>query len=100
MNAQEVKEILSKNRDMYINYFNDNCRVYKHYTLKWFMERCLEQAEYSWARRKNIGEKELNYIIKSVMKTYPFLAKNYVSNWQKAVNYFGEERALQILNAR
>ena len=34
------------------------------------------------------------------MNNYPQIAKGYVSNYQKAVNYFGEEKAKQILNAK
>lgn len=100
MTASEVKSVLSANREVVINYFNDNVKVDSFYTLGWFMTRVLNEATASWSRRKNIGEKEIMSVIKSVMKCYPQIAKGYVSNWQKAVNYFGEDKARKILNAK
>ena len=52
------------------------------------------------ARRKNIGEKEIQSVLSRVMRNYPQISKGYVSNYAKAVNYFGKEKANQILNAK
>lgn len=100
MDATSVKSVLSENRMLVINFFNENAKEDSFYTLGWFMTRVLNEATASWARRKNIGEKEIMSVIKSVMKCYPQIAKGYVSNYQKAVNYFGENKANQILNAK
>lgn len=34
------------------------------------------------------------------MKQYPQIAKNYVSNIEKAVNYFGEDKVKQMMNIK
>ncbi|MCF0256694.1 MAG: hypothetical protein HUK10_10475 [Bacteroides heparinolyticus] len=100
MTAEQVKEILRSNREMVIEFFNANVKKDNFYTLSWFMTRVLENATLSWARRVNVGEKEVNSILNAIMKTYPQIANGYISNYQKAVNYFGKEKANQILNAR
>ena len=64
------------------------------------MGRVLVEANASWARRKNIGEKEITSILNKIIKIYPQIAKEYVSNYQKAVNYFGKDKADQILNSK
>ena len=64
------------------------------------MVRVLTEATLSWARRKNIGEKEVQSVLSGVMRNYPQISKGYVSNYAKAVNYFGKEKADQILNAK
>ena len=92
MTTLEVKQVLSNNREIVINFFNENVKEDKFYTLAWFMTRVLKNAEISWARRKNIGEKEINSILNSLVKQFPQIKKGYVSNYQKAVNYFGEEK--------
>lgn len=101
MTTQEVKAILSENRDLVINYYNENCAPRdKFFSLKWFMERVLINAELSWARRKNIGEKEIMTAIKQVIKSNPFLLKGYKSNWEKAVYYHGLDLAKKISNCK
>lgn len=92
MTTLEVKQVLSNNREIVINFFNENVKEDKFYTLAWFMTRVLKNAEISWARRKNIGEKEIRSILNSLIKEYPQIKKGYVSNYQKAINYFGEEK--------
>lgn len=92
MTALEVKQVLSRNREIVIDFFNKEIKEDKFYTLAWFMTRVLKNAEISWARRKNIGEKEISSILNSLIKQYPQIKKGYVSNYQKAVNYFGEEK--------
>lgn len=100
MNATEVKTVLGNNREMVINFFNENVKVDNFYTLGWFMIRVLNEATASWARRKNISEKEIMSVMNRVMGNYPQIAKGYVSNYEKAVNYYGREKANQILNAK
>lgn len=100
MTAQQVKETLSANRQIVIDFFNDKVKEDRFYTLKWFMERVLAYAEISWKRRVNIGEKELFRVLNEIMKDYPMIAKGYKSNFQKAVEYFGYNKAVQIANAR
>lgn len=100
MTAIEVKTVLCDNREMVINFFGENIKTDNFYTLGWFMTRVLSEATASWARRKNITEKEIMSVMGKVMKNYPQIAKNYVSNYQKAVNYFGREKANQILNSK
>lgn len=99
MTAEEVKIELSKHRDLVINYYKDNCKEDRLKTLKWYMCRVLQHAEISWSRRKNITEKDVNSVIKGVMKSYPQLKKGYISNWQKAVNYYGLETARLMAEA-
>lgn len=93
MTAVEVKTVLGNNREIVINFFGENVKTDKFYTLGWFMTRVLNEATSSWARRKNITEKEILSVLNKVMRNYPQIAKTYVSNYQKAVNYFGEEKA-------
>lgn len=100
MTTEQVKEILKSNREMVIEFFNANVKKDSFYTLNWFMTRVLENATLSWARRVNVGEKEINSILNSIMKSYPQIANGYVSNYEKAVNYFGEEKVRQMLNAK
>lgn len=100
MTTEQVKEILKSNREMVIEFFNANVKKDNFYTLNWFMTRVLENATLSWARRVNVGEKEINSILNSIMKSYPQIANGYVSNYEKAVNYFGEEKVRQMLNAK
>lgn len=85
---------------MVINFFNENVKEDNFYTLGWFMTRVLNEATPSWMRRKNIGEKEILSVLNKIIKNNPQIAKGYVSNYQKAVNYFGEEKAYQILSAK
>ena len=92
MTAEEVNTVLGSNREMVISFFNENVKVDNFYTLRWFMIRVLNEATLSWARRKNIGEKEIQSVLSRVMRN--------VSNYAKAVNYFGKEKANQILNAK
>ena len=100
MTAEEVNTVLGSNREMVISFFNENVKVDNFYTLRWFMIRVLNEATLSWARRKNIGEKEIQSVLSRVMLNYPQISKGYVSNYAKAVNYFGKEKANQILNAK
>lgn len=100
MTAEEVNTVLSSNRGMVISFFSENVKADNFYTLKWFMIRVLTEATLSWARRKNIGEKEIQSVLSRVMRNYPQISKGYVSNYAKAVNYFGKEKADQILNAK
>jgi hypothetical protein len=100
MTAEEVNTVLSSNREMVISFFNENVKVDNFYTLRWFMIRVLNEATLSWARRKNIGEKEIQSVLSGVMRNYPQISKGHVSNYAKAVNYFGKEKANQILNAK
>ena len=64
------------------------------------MTRVLNESIASWIKRKNIAEKEIMSVMNKVMKSYPQIAKGYISNYEKAVNYFGKEKANQILNAK
>ena len=100
MTAAEVTAVLKDNRDLVINFFNENVKVDKFYNLGWFMGRVLVEANASSARRKTIGEKEITSILNKIIKIYPQIAKEYVSNYQKAVNYFGKDKADQILNSK
>ena len=101
MTAQQVKETLTANREMVISFFNENVKENdRFYTLKWFMNRVLVNAEISWKRRVNIGEKEVKSILNSVMRENPQIAKGYKSNFEKAAAYFGYNKAVQIANAR
>lgn len=100
MTAVEVKTVLGNNREMVIHFFKENVKVDNFYTLGWFMTRVLNEATASWARRKNIADKEIMSAMNRVMNNYPQIAKGYVSNYEKAVNYFGKEKANQILNAK
>lgn len=100
MTASEVKSILGNNREMIINFFYDNVKEDNFYNLGWFMTRVLNESIASWIRRKNIAEKEIMSVMNKVMKSYPQIAKGYISNYEKAVNYFGKEKADQILNAK
>lgn len=100
MTATEVTAVLKDNRNLVINFFNENVKEDKFYTLGWFMSRVLAEANASWARRKNIGEKEIISVLNKIIKIYPQIAKGYVSNYQKAVNYFGKDKADQILNSK
>ncbi|WAX07258.1 hypothetical protein BF698P1_00013 [Bacteroides phage BF698P1] len=100
MTATEVKSVLADNRNLVISFFNENVKQDNFYTLSWFMTRILLEATASWARRKNVSEKEVMQVIGKVMRTYPQIEKGHVSNYQKAVKYFGEELANQISNAR
>lgn len=100
MNATEVTSALKENRNQVIVFFNENCKDDKFYTLSWFMNRVLVEATASWARRKNVGEKEVFTILTKVMRVYPQIARGYTSNYQKAVNYFGAEKANQISETR
>lgn len=99
MTATEVKTVLSNNREIVINFFNENVKEDKFYTLKWFMTIILKSAVISWSRRKNISEKDIMTVMNSTMKNYPQIANGYVSNYQKAVNYFGENKVKQMLNS-
>lgn len=100
MTAIETKQVLKDNREMVINFFNEKCKEDKFYTLGWFMNRVLIEANLSWERRKNIGEKEIMSVLNRIMKNNPQIAKGYVSNYQKAVYYFGKDKADQILNSK
>lgn len=100
MKTVEVKTVLGANRDMVISFYNENVKEDKFYTLAWFMTRVLKSAEISWARRKNIGEKEINSILNGVIKDYPQIKRGYVSNFQKAVNYFGSEKAKMMSDCK
>lgn len=100
MNATEVKQVLANNRDQVITYYQDNVKEDDFYSLNWFMNRVLREAELSWVRRVNITEKDINSTLNKILKNYPQIATGYVSNYQKAVNYFGKEKADQILNAK
>lgn len=100
MTAEEVNTVLSSNREMVISFFNENVKADNFYTLRWFMIRVLNEATLSWARRKNIGEKEIQSVLSRVMRNYPQISKGCVSNYAKAVNYFGKGKADQILNAK
>lgn len=100
MTASEVKSILGNNREMIINFFYDNVKEDNFYNLSWFMTRVLNESIASWIKRKNIAEKEIMSVMNKVMKSYPQIAKGYISNYEKAVNYFGKEKANQILNAK
>lgn len=100
MNATEVTLALKENRNQVIGFFNENCKEDNFYTLSWFMNRVLVEATASWSRRKNVGEKEILSILNKVMRIYPQIARGYVSNYQKAVNYFGAEKANQISETR
>ena len=100
MTAEEVNTVLGSNREMVISFFNENVKVDNFYTLRWFMIRVLNEATLSWARRKNIGEKEIQSVLSRVMRNYRQISKGYVSNYAKAVNYFGKEKANQNLNAK
>lgn len=101
MTQNEVKMTLAANRDLVISFFNNECAEnHPHYTLKWFMTQILERAEIGWARRRNISEKEIISMMTKMFNTYPSLKKGYVSNWQKAVNYFGYDKACAIARTR
>ena len=54
----------------------------------------------SFKRSYPVGEKEIQSVLSRVMRNYPQISKGYVSNYAKAVNYFGKEKANQILNAK
>lgn len=101
MTAEQVKQTLSAHREMVISYYEANCKSnYKHYTLAWFMQRILSNAEISWARRVNISEKDVMSQINQVMRHYPYIAKGYVSNFQKAINYHGYDKVMQICHTK
>lgn len=100
MTTQQVTEVLRNNREQVISFFNENVKADNFYNLKWFMTRVLNYAEISWKRRVNVGEKEINSLMKSILKDCPQIGKNYISNYQKAVNYFGEEKVRMMLNAK
>lgn len=100
MTAIEVKEVLANNRRLVISYFNENVKQDSFYNLSWFMTRILQESEIVWRRRKNVSEKEIMSVIAKIMKQYPQIAKNYVSNFEKAVNYFGEDKAKQMINIK
>lgn len=100
MIATEVTSVLKENRNQVIDFFNENCKDDKFYTLSWFMNRVLAEATASWGRRKNVGRKEISSILSKVMRIYPQIAKGYISNYQKAVNYYGAEKARQISETR
>lgn len=91
---------MGENREMVINFFSENVKEDSFYTLAWFMTRVLKNAEISWSRRKNIGEKDIQSVMNSIMKSYPQISKSYVSNYQKAVNYFGVEKVKMMLNSK
>lgn len=98
MTAIEVKKVLGDNREIVINFFGENVKTHNFYTLGWFMTRVLVEATASWQRRRNITEKEIMSVLNRVMKNYPQIAKNYVSNYQKAVDYFGKEKVTLMYN--
>lgn len=100
MTAIEVKSVLADNRNLVISYFNENVKQDSFYNLGWFMTRILQESEIVWRRRKNVSEKEIMSVIAKIMKQYPQIAKNYVSNFEKAVNYFGEDKAKQMINIK
>lgn len=100
MTAIEVKEVLANNRQLVISYFNENIKQDSFYNLGWFMTRILQESEIVWRRRKNVSEKEIMSVITKIMKQYPQIAKNYVSNIEKAVNYFGEDKVKQMMNIK
>lgn len=100
MTAEEVNTVLGGNREMIISFFDENVKADNFYTLKWFMIRVLNEAALSWAGRKNTGEKEIQSVPGKVIRNYPQIPKDYISNYAKAVNYFGREKANQILNAK
>ena len=62
MTTTEVKSVLGENREMIINFFNENVKEDNFYNLKWFMTRVLNNAEISWMRRKSIGEKAKGFV--------------------------------------
>lgn len=100
MTTQQVTEVLKNNREQVINFFNANVKEDNFYNLKWFMTRVLNYAELSWKRRVNVGEKEIASILNSIVKDYPQIKKGYMSNYQKAVNYFGEEKVKMMLHCK
>lgn len=100
MTAIEVKEVLANNRQLVISYFNENVKQDSFYNLSWFMTRILQESEIVWRRRKNVSEKEIMSVIAKIMKQYPQIAKNYVSNIEKAINYFGEDKVKQMMNIK
>jgi hypothetical protein len=100
MTAIEVKEVLANNRQLVISYFNENVKQDSFYNLGWFMTRILQESEIVWRRRKNVSEKEIMSVIAKIMKQYPQIAKDYISNFEKAVNYFGEDKAKQMMNIK
>lgn len=83
MTTTEVKSVLGENREMIINFFNENVKEDNFYNLKWFMTRVLNNAEISWKRRKSIGEKEITSVLNSIIKQYSNIKKGYISNFQK-----------------
>lgn len=68
MTTTEVKSVLGENREMVIDFFNENVKEDNFYNLKWFMTRVLNNAEISWNRRKNIGKKEITSVLNSIIK--------------------------------
>lgn len=100
MTAIEVKEVLANNRQLVISYFNENVKQDSFYNLGWFMTSILQESEIVWRRRKNVSEKEIMSVIAKIMKRYPQIAKDYISNFEKAVNYFGEDKAKQMMNIK
>lgn len=100
MTTIEVKEVLANNRQLVISYFNENVKQDSFYNLGWFMTRILQESEIVWRRRKNVSEKEIMSVIAKIMKQYPQIAKNYVSNIEKDVNYFGEDKVKQMMNIK
>lgn len=100
MTTTEVKLVLSENREMVIDFFNEKVKEDNFYNLKWFMTRVLNNAEISWKRRKNIGEKEITSVLNGIIKQYPQIKKGYISNYQKAVNYHGEDKVKMMLHCK
>lgn len=100
MTQQEIQTTLAANRDIVINYFNENCKDDKFYNLKWFMTSILKHAQITWVRRKNIAEKDVMSVINQIVKCNPFLLKGYKSNWEKAVYYHGYDLAKNISNCK
>lgn len=100
MTTEQIKQQLTANRELVISFYNENVKSDNFYTLKWFMIRVMDYANISWTRRKNIAVKDVNSVLKSIIKDYPQIAKGYKSNWQKAVNYYGYEQAKRIADAK
>ena len=100
MTHEQTIQILHENRDEVIDFYKENVNP-KEESLRNFMISFLRHAEIRWERRVNINpEKDLPRIFKAFKRDNAYMMKGYVSNWQKAVNYFGYEKAARIANAR
>lgn len=101
MTTEQILNILKDNRELVISFYKENCNTsHKFYTLKWFMTKVLDYANLSWGRRVNISEKDIICQMKQILKHYPQMTNGYKSNWQKAVEYHGYDKACLIANAK